>query len=64
MLLRQFSQNLILRLDLLLQMSDSLLFGLMVGPSSLLKRRGSIPEELLLPTGVEHRRLESQFITS
>jgi hypothetical protein len=32
----QFDQNLILRLDLLLQIRDSFLFGLMVGPASLL----------------------------
>ena len=63
MLRHQFSQNLILRLDLLLQMSDSLLFGLMAGPSSLLKSRGSILEELLLPA-VEHRRLEPPSVAA
>ena len=45
----QFGQNLILRLDLAFQIGDSFLFGLMVGPSSLLKSRGSVLEELLLP---------------
>ena len=58
----QFGQNLILRLDLPFQMGDAFLFGLMVGPSSLLKSRGSVLEELLLPA-VEHRRLEPQFVT-
>src|SRR5580693_9036586 len=53
----QFGQNLILRLNLLLQMGDSFLFGLMVGSTSLLESRRSILEELLLPA-VEHRRLE------
>jgi|ERR1700691_2000762 len=55
MLRHQFSQNLILRLDLLLQIRDSFLFGLMVGPSSLLESRRAVLEELLLPA-VEHRR--------
>jgi len=38
-------------------MSDSFLFGLMVGPFPLLESRGSVFEELLLPP-VEHRWLE------
>jgi hypothetical protein len=58
----QFGQNLILRLNLLLQMGDSFLFGLMVGSTSLLESRRSILEELLLPA-VEHRRLEPQLVT-
>src|SRR5713226_8664193 len=58
----QFGQNLILRLDLPLQIGDSFLFVLMVGPSSLLESRGSVLEELLLPA-VEHRRLEPEFVT-
>ena len=58
----QFSQNLILRLDLPLQMRDSLLFGLMVGPTSGQESRGSVLEEPLLPA-VEHRRLKPQFVT-
>jgi hypothetical protein len=58
----QFGQNLILRLDLPLQMGDSFLFGLMVGPSSLLESRRSVLEELLL-SAVEHGRLEPQFVT-
>jgi len=38
MLRHQFGQNLILRLDLLLQIRDSFLFGLMVRTSSLLEK--------------------------
>lgn len=49
MLRHKFGPNLILRLDLPLQMGDSLLFGLMVGPSSVLESRGSVLEELLPP---------------
>jgi hypothetical protein len=62
MLRHQFGQNLILRLDLLLQIRDSSLFGLMVGPSSLLESRSSVLEELLLPT-IEDGRLKSPFVT-
>jgi len=62
MLRHQFGQNLILRLDLLFQIGDSFLFGLMVGPSPLLESRRSVLEELLLPA-VEHGWLESQFVT-
>jgi hypothetical protein len=58
----QFGQHLILRLDLLLQIRDSFLFGLMVGSASLLESRGSVLEELLL-LAIEHRRLEPQFVT-
>ncbi len=56
MLRHQFGQNFILRLDLLLQIGNSFLFGLMVGPTFLLESEGSVLEELLLPA-VEHRRL-------
>jgi len=53
MLRHQFGQNLILRLDLLLQIllqiRDSVLFGLMVGAASLLESCGPVLEELLLP---------------
>jgi hypothetical protein len=49
MLCHQFSQNLISRLDLLLQIGDSFRFRLMVGASPLLKSRRSILETLLLP---------------
>src|SRR5215469_12018475 len=49
MLCHQFSQNLIFRLDLLLQIGDSFLFRLMVGASPLLKSRCSVLEKLLLP---------------
>ena len=62
MLRHQFGQNLILRLDLPFQMGDAFLFGLMAGPSSPLKSRDSVLEELILPA-VEHRRLEPQFVT-
>ena len=62
MLCHQFSQNLIFRLDLLLQISDSFLFRLMVGASPLLKSCRSILEKLLLPA-VEHGWLESPFVT-
>jgi len=61
MLRHQFGQNLILRLDLLLQMGDSFLFGLMVGPSSVLESCGSVLKELLL-SAVEHLRLEPKFV--
>ena len=61
MLRHQFSQNLVLRLDLLLQILDSFLFGLMVLPYSVLESRSSVLEELLLPA-IEYRRLEPQLI--
>ena len=57
----QFGQNLILRRDLPLEVSDPFLFGLMVGPASLMKSRGSVLEEPLL-LAVEHGRLEPQFV--
>jgi len=62
MLRHQFSQNLIFRLDLLLQICDSFLFRLMIGASPLLESRHSVLEELLLPA-VEHGWLESPFVT-
>jgi hypothetical protein len=62
MLRHQFGQNLILRLDLLLEIRDSFLFGLMVAPSSLLESRRSVLEELLL-LAVKHGRPEPQFVT-
>src|SRR6266404_4613121 len=62
MLRHQFGQYFIFRLDLLLQIGDSFLFRLMVGPSPLLKSRSSVLEELLLPA-VEYGWLESAFVT-
>jgi hypothetical protein len=47
MLRHKFGQHFILRLDLLLQIRDSLLFGLMVVAASLLESGGSVLEELL-----------------
>ena len=58
----QFGQIHILRLDLPFHMGDSIVFSLMVGPSTLLKSCGSVLEELLL-LAVEHARLEPQFVT-
>jgi hypothetical protein len=49
MLRHQFSQHFILRLDLLFQIRDSFLLGLIVGAASLLEGGGSVLEELLLP---------------
>jgi hypothetical protein len=62
MLRHQFGQHFIFRLDLLLQIGDSFLFRLMVGPSPLLESRRSVLEKLLLPA-VEHGWLESPFVT-
>ena len=62
MLRHQFGQHFIFRLDLLLQIGDSFLFRLMVGPSPVLESRRSVLEELLLPA-VEHGWLESPFVT-
>src|SRR5215469_3999444 len=62
MLRHQFSQDLIFRLDLLLQIGDSFLFRLMVGASPFLKSRRSVLEKLLLPA-VENGWLESPFVT-
>ena len=62
MLRHQFGQHFILRLDLLFQIRNPLLFGLMVLRSSLLESGGSVLEELLLPA-VEHGWLEFQLVT-
>ncbi len=61
MLRHQFGQSFILRLNLLLQIRDSFLLWLMVGPSSLLESAGSVLEELLLPA-VEHGWLQPKFV--
>jgi hypothetical protein len=57
----QFGQHLILRLNFLLQIRNSVQSGLIVGSASLLESRGSVLEELLLPV-VEHRRLDPQLV--
>jgi len=62
MLRHQFGQHFIFRLDLLLQIGNSFLFRLMVGPSPLLESRRSVLEKLLLPA-VEHGWLESPLVT-
>jgi hypothetical protein len=62
MLCHQFSQNLIFRLDLLLQIGDSFLFRLMVGASPVLKSCRSVLERLLQPA-VEQGWLECPFVT-
>ena len=62
MLRHQFGQHFILRLDLLFQIRNPFLFGLMVLPSSLLESGGSVLEELLLPA-VEYGWLESRLVT-
>ena len=62
MLRHQFGQHFILRLNLLFQMRDSFLLGLMVGAASLLESGGSVLEELLLPA-VEYGWLESRLVT-
>ena len=62
MLRHQFGQHFSLRLDLLFQIRDSFLFGLMVDAVSLLESSGSVLEELLLPA-VEHGWLESRLVT-
>jgi hypothetical protein len=61
MLRHQLSQHLILGLDLLLQILDVLLLGLLIGAGLILEGRRSILEELLLPA-VEDRWLQAQFI--
>ena len=61
MLSHQLGQNLVLRLDFLLQVGDPFLLGGMVRPCFLLEGRGPVLEEFLLPA-VEDRRLESHFI--
>ena len=62
MLSHQFSQHLVLGLNLLFQELDPLLFPLMVRPALTLKGGGAILEELFLPT-VEHRGLQSMLLT-
>lgn len=62
MLRHQFGQNFILRLNLLLQIRDSFLLWLMIGPSPLLESGDSVLEELLLPA-VKHGGLESPLVT-
>jgi hypothetical protein len=57
----QFGQNLVLRLDLLLQVGNPLLVSGMVRPCFLFERSSPVLEEFLLPT-VEDRRLESHLI--
>src|SRR5947199_6417429 len=57
----QLCENLILRLDLLLQIGDSLLLGGVVGTPLRLESSRPVLEELLLPT-VEDRGLEFQFV--
>jgi len=58
----QLGQDLVLALDLLLQVLDPFLFGLMVGARLRLEGRGPVLEELLLPA-VENRRLQPQLVT-
>jgi hypothetical protein len=60
-LCHQLGQNLVLRLDLLLQKGDPLLLGRMVGPGFRLKSSRAVLEELLLPA-VENRGLQARFI--
>ena len=61
MLCHQLGQNLVLGLDLLFQICDTLLLGGMVRSCFLLEGSRAVLEELLLRT-VENRRLESHFI--
>src|SRR5258708_39908197 len=61
MLSHQLGQNLVLRLDFLLQVGDPFLLGGMVRPCFLLERSSPVLEEFLMPA-VEDRRLEYHFI--
>src|ERR1700690_1408828 len=61
MLRHQLRQDLILGLDLLFQILDALLLGLLVGAALGLEGGPSVLEELLLPP-VEDRWLQAQFI--
>ena len=61
MLLHQLGQNLVLRLDLLLQVCNPLLVSGMVGCPFLLEGSSPVLEELLLPA-LKDRRLKSHFI--
>ena len=61
MLGHQLSQNLVLRLDLLLQVGDPLLVGGVVRSRLLLEGGRAVLEELLLPA-IEDRGLQAEFI--
>ena len=61
MLGHQLGQNLVLRLNLFLQVCNSLLVSGMVGWPFLLEGSSPVLEELFLPA-VKDRRLESHFI--
>jgi len=58
----QLGQNLILTLDLLLQILNAFLLGLVARAGRALESRRPVLEEFLLPA-VEYRRLQSEFIT-
>ena len=61
MLRHQLGQDLVLSLDFLLQILDTLLLGLLIGAGFSLKGRRPVLEELFLPA-VEVRWLEAQLI--
>jgi hypothetical protein len=61
MLGHQLSQDLVLRLDLLLQVGDPLLVGGMVGWPLLLEGRRAVLEELLLPP-IEDCGLQAELV--
>jgi len=61
MLRHQLGQDLVLGLDFLFQILDTLLIGLLIGPGFSLEDRRPVLEELLLPP-VEDRWLDAQFI--
>ena len=62
MLPDEFGQDFVLALDLLLQVRNALLLGLVIGAAFGLEGGGPVFEEFLLPT-VEHRWLQSQLVT-
>ena len=62
MLSHQLGQNLVLRLDLLLQIGDPFLLGGMVRPCFLLEGSGPVLEEFPLPA-VEEVRLDAELVT-
>lgn len=62
MLRHQLGQDLIFALDLLLQVLDSHLLGLVIDPAFSLKGGGPVLEKLFLPA-VEHRWLQPQLVT-
>jgi hypothetical protein len=62
MLLHQLGQHLILPLELLLQVLDPLLPGLVVDPHLTLEGRRAVFKKLLLPA-VEDRRPQPQLVT-